>query len=114
MGQKADWKSVGDSLKVLGDRISSHASEGTAKAKAASSEAGPGAVDQAKAGGKAALDSFDTATRDPEVGAALKDTTNRFLDAVKISLTGGDADAASADEAPAQPEVPPQVEPPKE
>lgn len=114
MGGKADWKSVGDSLKVLGDRISAHASDGTAKTKAATSEAGPGAVDQAKAGGKAALDSFDEATKDPEVGAALKDTTNKFLDAVKVTLTGGDVEAPKAEDPPPRPEEPQQVEPPKE
>jgi hypothetical protein len=108
MGEKADWKGVGDSLKTLGDRLSTHATEGSAVVKEASTQAGPGAVDQAKAGGKAALDKFDEATRDPEVGTALKDATNKFLDAVKVTLTGGDAAPAE----PPSPE-PPKVEPPK-
>jgi hypothetical protein len=111
MGEKADWKGVGDSLKVLGDRLSSHATEGGAQVKAASSEAGPGAVDQVKAGGKAAVDKLDETTKDPEVGAALKDATNKLLDAVKISLTGGDAQVP---EPPSEPEAPKAVEPTQE
>ena len=97
MSEKADWKSVGDSLKTLGDRLSAHANEG--------------AVDQAKAGGKAAVDKFDEATKDPEVGAALKDATNKFFDAVKVTLTGGDTPAAEPAADPAPPKL---IEPPQE
>jgi hypothetical protein len=111
VSEKADWKGVGDSLKKLGDTLSGHAAEGTEKVKAATGEAGPGAVDQVKAGGKAAVDKLDEAAKDPEVGNALKDATNKFLDAVKVSLTGGDAPAA---EPAADPEPPKAVEPPQD
>ena len=111
MSEKADWKSVGDSLKTLGDRLSAHANEGTVQVKEASNQAGPGAVDQAKAGGKAAVDKFDEATKDPEVGAALKDATNKFFDAVKVTLTGGDTPAAEPAADPAPPKL---IEPPQE
>jgi len=113
MGEKADWKGVGDSLKSLGDKLAAHATEGTAKVKEASTEAGPGAVDQVKAGGKAAVDKLDETTRDPEVGTALKEATNRFLDAVKVSLTGGDVEKPVADET-GEPGPPKAVEPPQE
>ncbi|MEI6361867.1 MAG: hypothetical protein WCP95_07005 [Actinomycetes bacterium] len=111
MGDKADWQGVGDSLKKLGATLTGHATDGTEKVKAASGDAGPGAVDQVKAGGKAAVDKFDETTKDPEVGAALKDATNKFLDAVKVSLTGGDTPAT---EPSAEPEPPKPIEPPQE
>ena len=108
MAEKADWKGVGDSLKALGDKLGTHATDGGDRVKAATTEAGSAVTDQVKAGGKAAVDKFDETTRDPEVGAAFKDVTNKFLDAVKVQLTGGDATADQPAEAPKS------VEPPHE
>ena len=108
MGEKADWKGVGDSLRTLGDKLSRHATDGSDRVKAASNQAGSGVGDQLKAGGQAAVDKFDETTRDPEVTGALKDVTNRFLDAVKIQLTGGDT---ADDPAPSAPKP---VDPPQE
>jgi hypothetical protein len=109
MGQKADWKSVGDSLKSLGDKLSAHVTEGGAQVKAAA-EGASTTTDKAAAGAKAAVAKLDATTTDPEVGAAVKDTTNKFLDALKVTLTGGDL---PAEEPPAD-EPTKQVEPPKE
>jgi hypothetical protein len=53
---------------------------------------------------------LDATTTDPEVGAAVKDTTNKFLDALKVTLTGGDSPAP---EPPADEPIK-QVEPPTE
>lgn len=108
MGGTADWKGVGDSLKTLGDKLAGHASEGVESVKAASSAAGDGVTDQVAAGGKAAVERLDATTRDPEVGAAMKDATNKFLDAVKITLTGGDTPPA---ESAPDPQPPKPVEP---
>lgn len=112
MGEQADWKGVGDSLKSLGDKLGAHASEGADQVKGAASAAGDGVTDQTKAGAKAAVDKFDQATRDPEVGSALKDVTNKFLDAVKVTLTGGDAPKEPTE--PEAPQAPKSVEPPSE
>jgi hypothetical protein len=109
MGEKADWKSVGASLKTLGDKLSAHANEGSEQVKAAASEATT-TTDKATAGAKAAVAKLDATTTDPEVGAAVKDTTNKFLDALKVTLTGGDAPAP---EPPADEPIK-QVEPPTE
>ena len=110
MGEKADWKGVGDSLKALGDKLGTHATEGGDRVKSATSEAGSAVTDQVKAGGKAAVEKFDETTRDPEVGAAFKDVTNKFLDAVKVQLTGGDAAPVPLAEEP-KPVEPPHEDP---
>jgi hypothetical protein len=109
MSEKADWKGVGDSLKALGDKLTAHAAEGNEQVKAAAGEAGTGVVDQTKAGAKAALGKFDETTRDPEVTSAVKESTNRFLDALKVQLTGGDSP-----DKPTDPEPPKPIEPPAE
>ena len=111
MGEQADWKGVGDSLKSLGEKLGAHASDGADQVKSAATTAGEGVADQTKAGAKAAVNKLDETTRDPEVGSALKDVTNKFLDAVKVTLTGGDA---PKDPKPAEPEAPKPVEPPSE
>lgn len=111
MGEQADWKGVGDSLKSLGATLGAHASDGADQVKGAASAAGSGVTDQTKAGAKAAVHKFDETTRDPEVSAGFKDVTNKFLDAVKVTLTGGD-DTTAKPEQPADPEEPKQVEPP--
>jgi hypothetical protein len=117
MADKADWKSVGDSLTRLADRLSAHASEGTDQVKAAAAGAETSA-DKAKVGAKAAVSKLDETTKDPEIGAALKDTTNSFLDALKVTLTGGDrattAEPEGSTEPEAEPEMPKAVEPPQE
>jgi hypothetical protein len=113
MSEKADWKGVGDSLKSLGAKLSAHATEGSEQVKSAAGEAGESVVDQTKAGAKAALGKFDETTKDPDVSSAVKDTTNKFLDALKVQLTGGDAPTAGS-ESDHDPEPPKPIEPPIE
>jgi hypothetical protein len=112
MGDKADWKGVGDSLKSFADKLSAHADEGTEQVKAAAGEAST-TTDKAKVGAKAAVTKFDETTKDPEVGAALKDTTNKFLDALKVTLTGGDQPPVTPTDEDTGEESPKPIEPPQ-
>ena len=93
--ERADWQGVGASFRTLGNLLKQHAVETGEAVRASGGQAEKNVVDDVTAGFKTVLAKFDEATTDPETSAAAKDATAKFLDAIKVELTGG---AASADQ----------------
>ena len=115
--ERADWQGVGESFRTLGKLLKTHALEAGDAVRTVGAEA-DGVVAGVTATLKGALAEFDDTTTDPEVRAATKAATARFLDALKVELTGGtetpegSADSTTAPDAePAVDEPPKAVEP---
>jgi hypothetical protein len=108
----ADWQGVGDSLKDLGRTLKVHADSAQETLKS-STKGTSGIVNQVGTVFKVGLASFDQTVTDPEVGAAAKGATGRFLDALKAQLGAAEpapnpdstppAVASGDDEPPASP-----------
>ena len=94
----ADWQGVGDSLKDLGRKLKGHADNAQETLKSSTADS-TGVVDQVGTVFKVGLASFDETVTDPEVSAAAKGATGRFLDALKAQL-GADEPAANPDVTP--------------
>jgi hypothetical protein len=87
--ERADWQAVGASFRTLGKRLKEHAVDAGGAMRTARTETEGNAVDEVTAALKAAMTKLDATTTDPEVAAATRDATAKFLDAVKAELTGG-------------------------
>ena len=85
--EKADWQAVGSSFRDLGDQLAGHAREAGTAMSSASADA-EGVLEEVTGAVKAAFARFDDATKDPAVGQAARTATARFLDALKVELTG--------------------------
>ena len=93
--EHADWQGVGASFRTLGNRLKKHALDTGEAGRASGGQAESNVVDDVTSAFKAAFAKIDETTTDPETAAAAKDATAKFLDAIKVELTGG---AASADQ----------------
>lgn len=82
----ADWQGVGDAFRALGRQLKDHAVGSSDAVRAATDATDGGVVDGLTAALKAGLAGLDATTTDPEVAAAAKQATVRFLDAVTAEL----------------------------
>ncbi len=89
--ERADWQGVGASFRTLGNRLKKHALETGEAVRSSGGQGESTVVDDVTSAFKAAFAKIDETTTDPETAAAAKDATAKFLDAIKVELTGGSA-----------------------
>ena len=118
--ERADWQAVGASFRTLGKRLKEHAVEAGDAMRSARSEADGGTAEEVTSALRAAMAKLDATTTDPDVAAATRDATARFLDAVKAELTGtgtatagGEPGTATAQDAPPAEDTAEPSDPPK-